>query len=55
MKKVKAIIDNFGNNLPIEKMDIKFVGDDYVMANFKGFGFTKVYGPADGYVVEFED
>ena len=55
MKKIKAIKNVFGENLPIEKMDIKFVGNDYVIANFKGFGFTKNYGPANGYTVEFEN
>lgn len=54
MKKVKNIRNLFGENLPIEKMNIQFVGNDYVIANFKGFGFTKNYGPANGYTVEFE-
>lgn len=54
MKKIKAITNIFGENLPIEKMNIQFVGNDYVIANFKGFGFTKNYGPANGYTVEFE-
>ena len=55
MKKVKAIRNVFGENLPIEKMDIKFVGKDYVVATFKGFGIIKTYGPADGYIVEIEE
>ena len=55
MKKVKAIKNLFGENLPIEKMDIKFVGKDFVIATFKNFGFTRNYGPADGYTVEFEN
>ena len=55
MKKVKAIRNMFGENLPIEKMDIKFVGDDFVVATYKGFGFLKTYGPADGYKIEFEN
>ena len=53
MKKIKAIKNIFGENLPIEKMNIQFVGKDFVMANIAGF--TKVYGPADGYTVEFEN
>lgn len=53
-KKVKSITNLFGEKLPIEKMDIKFIGTNYVMASYKGYGFTKVYGPADGYIVEFE-
>ena len=54
MKKVTAIRNMFGENLPIEKMDIKFVGKDFVVASYKGFGFVKTYGPCDGYTVEFE-
>lgn len=55
MKKVKNITNLFGEKLPIEKMNIQFTGKDYVFANFKGYGFAKVYGPADGYTVEFEE
>lgn len=53
MKKVKAIRNMCGEYLPIEKMEILFVGADYVMAKYKGFGFTKCYAPYDGYTVEF--
>lgn len=55
MKKVKNIKNLFGEKLPIEKMEIRFVGEDYVIANYKGYGFVKNYGPADGYTVEFEE
>lgn len=55
MKKVKAIKNLFGENLPIKKMEIRFVGENYVIANYKGYGFTKTYGPWDGYTVEFEE
>ena len=54
MKKVKTIKDINGNNLPIEKMNIQFVGENYVVANYIGYGFTKTYGPWDGYTVEIE-
>ena len=54
MKKVKAIRNLLGENLPIEKMEIQFVGANYVIANYKGYGFAKTYGPWDGYTVEFE-
>ena len=54
MKKVIAIKDMFGKELPIEKMNIQFVGNNYVVANFKGFGFTKTYGVWDGYTVIIE-
>lgn len=53
-KKVKAIKDLYGENLPIEKMDILFIGDNYVIARYKGYGFMKKYAPYDGYTVEFE-
>jgi hypothetical protein len=54
MKKVKAIRKLSGEELPIEKMEIQFIGTNYVIANYKGYGFTKAYGPWDGYTVEFE-
>lgn len=54
MRKVKAIRNLFGENLPIEKMEIRFVGKNYVIANYKGYGFIRNYGPWDGYIVEFE-
>lgn len=55
MKKVKAIKNLFGENLPIEKMEILFVGVGYVLAKHKGYGFMKRYAPCDGYAVEFEE
>ena len=55
MKKVKAIRDLLGNNLNIKNMEIQFVGKNYVIANYKGYGFSKTYGPWDGYTVEFEN
>lgn len=55
MKKVIEIRDLFGHKLPIDKMDILFTGKDYVMARYKGFGFTKVYAPYDGYTVIFAE
>lgn len=55
MKKVKAIRNLFGENLPLEKMEILFVGTNYVMAKYKGYGFAKTYAPYDGYTVEFEE
>ena len=55
MKKVKAIKDLFGENLPIEKMEILCVGADYVLAKYKGYGFMTRYAPCDGYTVEFEE
>ena len=51
MKELISITDRNGNSLPIEKMDILFVGENYCIAKYKGFGFMKTYSPADGYVV----
>ena len=55
MKKVIAIKDMFGKELPLEKLDIQFIVDNYVMVKYKNFGFTKVYGPWDGYTVIIEN
>lgn len=54
MKKVKAIRNLFGENLPVEKMEILFVGADYVLAKYRGYGFVTRYASCDGYAVEFE-
>jgi hypothetical protein len=54
MKKVKAIKNLLGENLPIEKMEFLFVGADYVVIKYKGYGFTEVYAPYNGYTIEFE-
>lgn len=51
MRKVVKIIDREGNCLPLEKMNILFVGTDYVLASYKGFGFIKNYHACDGYTV----
>lgn len=54
MKKVNAIRNEITNEmLPLDKMEILFVGTDFVMAKIAGF--TKTYGKADGYIVEFEN
>ena len=55
MKKVKGIKNLFGENLDIEKMEILFVGANYVLAKYQGYGFMKKYAPCDGYTVEFEE
>ena len=51
MKKLISITDCNGNNLPIEKMDILFIGENYCIAKYKGFGFVKTYSLANGYAV----
>ena len=50
-KQVVKIIDNFGNELPIEKMEFLFVGEDYAYGNFKGYGFATMYSKAGNYTV----
>ena len=54
MKKVISIKTISGEHLPIEKMDILFVGNDYVLAKFKGYGFITNYNKCDGYTVVIE-
>ena len=54
MKKVVSITNIWGEKLPLEKMDIKFIGNDYILASFKGYGFTRRYSSCDGYKVEIE-
>lgn len=53
-KTVKSITNLFGEHINLDALDIMFVGNDYVMAKQKGYGFIKMYGPADGYTVEVE-
>lgn len=53
-KTVKSITNLFGEHISLDTLDIMFVGNDYVMAKQKGYGFIKMYGPADGYTVEVE-
>ena len=48
---IVAIIDLFGNSLPIEKMDFLHIGKDYAIGQYKGFGFTQLYSAADCYKV----
>ena len=57
MRKVIAIKDMFGKELPIEKMEFTFVGKNYAYGHYKGYGtcFAKVYGEADGYTVITEE
>ena len=57
MKKynIIAIIDRSGNYLPIEKMEFDFIGKDYAIAHYKGYGFSKLYSAADCYKVITEE
>lgn len=54
MAKVVSVTNLFGEKLPLEKMDIHFIGDDYIIASYKGFGFAKRYATCDGYTVIIE-
>ena len=51
MLKVVKIVNVFGEELPIEKMQFSFVGKDWAIGNYKGYGFSKNYSQADGYTV----
>lgn len=55
MRKVIAIKDMFGEELPIEKMEFTFVGKDHAYGHYTGYGFDKMYGPWDGYTVITEE
>lgn len=52
--KVVSITDLWGNKLSIEKMEFLFVGKDYAIGNYQGFGFMKNYASCDGYTVVTE-
>lgn len=54
-RKVVSIVDMWGNPLPIEKMEFWFVGDDYAIGHYKGYGFDKKYASYDGYTVTTEE
>jgi hypothetical protein len=54
-RKVVSIVDMWGNPLPIEKMEFWFVGDDYAIGHYKGYGFDKKYASCDGYTVITEE
>ena len=54
MKKVKSIKNLSGEEI-LDILEILFVGDSWVRAKFKGYGFTKTFGPWNGYTIEFEN
>ena len=51
MRKVISITDMWGAKLPIEKMEFWFVGEDYAIGHYKGYGFDKKYTSCNGYTV----
>ena len=55
MKNVKSIKNLFGEELNLNAMEILATGENWVMAKYKGYGFTKTYGSWNGYTIEFED
>ena len=54
-RKVISITDIWGNKLPIEKMEFWFVGEDYAIGHYKGYGFDKKYASYNGYTVITEE
>lgn len=52
--KVISITDHNGEKLPIEKMEFLYIGKDYAIGNYQGFGFMKNYASFDGYAVVTE-
>lgn len=55
MKTVKSIKNLSGEELNLNAMMILATGENWVMAKYKGYGFTKTYAPWNGYTVEFEN
>lgn len=49
--KVISITDMWGNPLPIENMEFWFIGKNYAIGHFKGYGFDKRYSSCNGYTV----
>jgi hypothetical protein len=49
--KVVKIVDCFGHELPIDKMEFTWVGKDSAFGHYKGYGFDKMYSKADLYTV----
>ena len=52
--KLISIVDMWGEPLPIEKMEFWFVGKDFAIGHYKGYGFAKRYDKCDGYTVTTE-
>ena len=53
--RVVSITDMGGNKLPIEKMEFWFIGKNYAIGHYKGYGFDKKYASYDGYTVITEE
>lgn len=54
MKKFElvSIKDLEGNELPLDKMEFWFIGEDFAIGHYKGYaGFDKRYEACDGYTV----
>jgi len=54
MKKV-TVIDRMGNKVNMDNYEILFIGKDYVVCQFKNFGFMQTFSKADCYTVIVED
>lgn len=48
---VVSIKDLEGNELPLDKMEFWYVGEDFAIGHYKGYGFDKRYEAYDGYTV----
>lgn len=53
VKRIVNVIEN--RELPLEKMEFIFVGENNAMGRFKGYGFLENYGTWNGYKVETEE
>ena len=51
MYKVISITPLFEKPLPLDKLDIMWVGEGQVLAKWKGSGFLRMYSSADCYTV----
>lgn len=54
MRKVLSITNLFGEQIPLDRFNIHFVGENYVIGSFKNSGFVRTFGPWDGYTVVTE-
>lgn len=51
MYKVISITDMFNKEINISNIEFTFVGKDYAIGHYKGFGFLKNYSKANCYTV----
>lgn len=51
MKKLVSITNTWGETIPLDKLDVLFVGDGYALATHKHSGFLQRYDASNGYTV----